>query len=184
MNRQRCTVLALVAALTGFGIGIAADRSFADTHYVAKVPLYGAGAAQPVGAEPVAEGQPDWAKRMEAKVDKLLKLLEELDDKTPDPMTGASAGEELFFRADLTAADRARIVRKVKATGEARMPPPDAPQLTDAEKATMVAAFSGQQADPATLGTAGAKCMGCHQPTSAAKKGGEFVLFQTKAQSK
>jgi hypothetical protein len=171
----------VAACLMAIG-GIIATVAHAGDYpmVTALIPAYGAGAAQSLSDPPPPEVQPEWSKRLEAKVDKMLKLLEELDASPGDTAPPAAAANaqvpeaDLFFRADLSAAERERVAKKV-ANGS--MPPKDAEPLAAEEKAAMVAAFRGQKFDQDALGSAGAKCMGCHGPAVAAKKGDGFQLF-------
>jgi mono/diheme cytochrome c family protein len=102
---------ACVAAGT-FGAGVVYGQYANGT---ITVPLYGAGAA-PAATE--GEPQPEWAKRVESKVDKLLKLLEELDDKTPDKAAPvAAAGNALQAGAEACAKCHAADNYKEKGDG-------------------------------------------------------------------
>lgn len=146
------------------GLVIAADTTV-------RVPHYGAGLApeQPAAAAPPGEVQPEWAKRLETKIDRMLKLLDELD-ATPDEKTGAKpptaaalqSGAEVCARCHSATTyasdgnsfqlfDEAGAFRKFnerdidKIVGELvkeRMPPPKKAKLTKEERVALIEAFS------------------------------------------
>lgn len=161
MTKPRVAVLVLLLSFLGYVAGYATAQNYYQSARLT-VPAYGAGLAEP-GSQ-TQQGQLD---RLEAKVDKILKLLEELEDKPndgkPAPGEAPSAlrsaagvcakchhtdvanekgnGFAMFDEegkfAKIADRDRRRLISYVS-TG--KMPP--APQkLSEAERKAMIGAF-------------------------------------------
>jgi mono/diheme cytochrome c family protein len=114
-NRPVWSLLGWACVAGGtFGAGVVYGQYAANTYVT--IPHYGAGAGPQTGEPPPAEPQPEWAKRVEQKVDKLLKLLEELDDKTPDKAAPVAAGNALQSAAETCA--RCHAADNFKAKGD------------------------------------------------------------------
>jgi mono/diheme cytochrome c family protein len=160
---MRTSILVGAVALVAFGGGVALGQYGGTTQYV-RIPLYGAGAA-PAANDQTSEVQPEWAKRVESKLDKLLKLLEELDEKTPDTSkTGTNAalqtaaetcakchadnfkadggGFQLFQNGDFRNFSERDVDKIVTELERERMPPPKSKyKLTPTERTALLEAF-------------------------------------------
>jgi mono/diheme cytochrome c family protein len=115
-------LLFVVAALTIGGLILATPAARPDGYVRPTVTLAHYGAGLGPAADAPVDVQPEWAKRLEAKVDKLLKLIEEeaakgADEAAPVAGAGRTAGSNLQAGAEVCAKCHAADVFKADGGG-------------------------------------------------------------------